>query len=109
MKNETNEQQIIVPTNFEALPELNDIIVCPSETGSNSYECLLEAILLPMQFRDIFVGLRSPWKGGDCCNRTCFDLQSLRYHLFISTTLWAAWDRKEDHSLTLPPLVPPKQ
>jgi hypothetical protein len=63
-KMEANEQPFI-PTNFEGLPELSDIVVCPSETGSNSYDCLLEAILLPIQYRDIFVGLRSPWKGGN--------------------------------------------
>jgi hypothetical protein len=65
IKTVTNEQQF-VPTNFETLPDLNDIVVYPSETGGNSYDCLLEAILLPIQYRDVFVGLRSPWKGGDC-------------------------------------------
>jgi hypothetical protein len=54
-----------VPASFDGLPDLSDIVVCPSETGSNSYDCLLEAILLPIQYRDIFVGLRSPWKGGN--------------------------------------------
>jgi hypothetical protein len=57
-------EQHFEPKKNESLPDLSDIVVCPSETGSNSYNCLLEAILLPIQFRDVFVGLRSPWKGG---------------------------------------------
>jgi hypothetical protein len=68
VKIETNEQPF-VPTNFDGLPDLSDIVVCPSETGSTSYDCLLEAILLPIQYRDIFVGLRSPWKGGKSSHR----------------------------------------
>jgi hypothetical protein len=64
VKTVANEQHF-KPTNFETLPDLNDIVVYPSETGGNSYDCLLEAILLPIQYRDVFVGLRSPWKGGD--------------------------------------------
>jgi hypothetical protein len=65
VKTETNDEQHFEPKNFESLPDLSDIVVCPSETGSNCYECLLEAILLPIQYRDVFVGLRSPWKGGE--------------------------------------------
>jgi hypothetical protein len=65
VKTEPTEQHF-EPTDFESLPDLSEIVVCPSETGSNSYDCLLEAILLPIQYRDVFVGLRSPWKGGKC-------------------------------------------
>jgi len=70
VKAETNEQPFN-PTNFENLPDLSDVVVCPSETGSNSYDCLLEAILLPIQYRDVFVGLRSPWKGGTNASALC--------------------------------------
>ena len=75
VKAETNEQPFN-PTNFENLPDLSDVVVCPSETGSNSYDCLLEAILLPIQYRDVFVGLRSPWKGGTNASALCCSVNS---------------------------------
>jgi hypothetical protein len=95
---EANEQPFI-PTNFEGLPELSDIVVCPSETGSNSYDCLLEAILLPIQYRDIFVGLRSPWKGG---NHTMNHF-AVPIHLLNSAVVWATRNREAIQPTTFIP------
>jgi hypothetical protein len=91
-KAETNEQPFN-PTKFENLPDLSDVVVCPSETGSNSYDCLLEAILLPIQYRDVFVGLRSPWKGGTNASALCLLLMQI--HPFASAALRASWHRNK--------------
>jgi hypothetical protein len=94
---EANEQPF-VPTNVEGLPDLSDIVVCPSETGSNPYDCLLEAILLPIQYQEIFVGLRSPWKGGKYIINQSVTL-ILNMSFLCSAAVWATRNRKAVQSL----------